>query len=125
MYEDEAGKSAGELDRLARERRRIYMAGMLLVAGVLACAWVYRSPTDAYRAISAPVYVLVLMALVIGLWSRRLPLARVETLMLVALSVMPITRQLWLFYPGVSASEEWLRLLGNSYWATSGLLVKN
>jgi diguanylate cyclase (GGDEF)-like protein len=123
MYEDEAGKNAGELDRLARERRRIYMAGMLLVAGVLVCAWIYGSPADAHRAISAPVYVLILMALVAALWGGLLPLARVEALMLVVLSAMPITRQVWLFYPGVSASEEWLRLLGNSYWATSGLLV--
>lgn len=123
MYEDEANRPDRELARLAQGRRQVYITGMLLVVGVLVCAWIVRSPTDTYRAFSAPIFVLVVLALVVSLWRERMALARVEMLMLLVLSAMPLSRQVWLFYLAGPASEEWLRLLGNNYWATSGVLV--
>ena len=123
MGPDQADLVDLETKRLGRVRRRVYIVAMLLVVGVLACAWLVRTPEDTYRAISAPFFMFVLVGLVVVLWRARVPLARVELLMLVLVSAMPLSRQVWLFHVAGAAGEQWLRLLGNNYWATSGVLV--
>lgn len=123
MYEEDPKGPDHELDRLTRKKRKVYITVMILAVGALVCAWIFRSSTDPHRTISVPIYIFALLTLVAALWRERVPLARVETLMLVILSAMPLSRQAWLFFLGAPANEEWLRLLGNTYWATSGVLV--
>lgn len=103
-------------------RRAVYITCMVLASIVLLCAWVFRSPWDAYRAISAPFFILALMGLAVVIWRETMPLARVETLMLATVSAMPLSRQIWLYSLG-GEGEQWYRLLGNNYWATSAVLV--
>lgn len=122
MNEGPSGSNR-ELQELARARRHVYIWGLLLVVGVLVCAWVVRSPNDTYRAVSAPIFVLLLLALVTMLWRSRVPLPRLELLILFVLAAMPLTRQLWLFDLDGQTNEQWLRMVGNDYWATSAVLV--
>jgi len=112
-----------ELRRLAHGRRRAYIAALLLVIGVLVCAWVVRGPSDTYRDVSAPVFAVVLAVLVTVLWRGRVPLPTVERVLLFVLAAMPVTRQIWLYHMAGPVTENWLRLVGNNYWATSGVLV--
>lgn len=111
------------LIRYERAKRRVYMAGVLLVCAVLFCGWVFRAPWDIERTICAPFFILVLLALAVVLWRQRMPLAQVETLLLVTICAMPLFRQIWLYCLVGSAEQLWLRLLGNTYWATSAVLV--
>ena len=109
--------------RNEQAKRRVYITGLLLVSAVLLCAWLFRTPSDIYREVTAPVFILMLPALAIIIWRDWMPLVRMETLMLVTVSAMPLSRQLWLYHFAGAAGEEWLRLLGNTYWATSAVLV--
>jgi len=106
----------------ARAKRRIYIACLLLMSIVLFCAWIFRPAWDIYRWITAPVFLLVLMGLVVVLWRESMTLVRVETLMLATVAAMPLSRQIWLYYQG-GTGEQWFRMLGNNYWATSAVLV--
>lgn len=111
------------LIRYERAKRRVYIAGILLACAALFCAWVFRAPWDINRAVSMPVFILVLLALAIVIWQEWMPLRHVETLLLVAVCAMPLPRQIWLFHMTGLADEQWLRLLGNTYWATSAVVV--
>jgi diguanylate cyclase (GGDEF)-like protein len=61
--------------------------------------------------------------LAVVIWREWIPLGRAETLLLVTICAMPLPRQIWLYYMAGLADEQWLRLLGNAYWATSAVLV--
>lgn len=111
-----------DVTRNERAKRRVYIACMLLAGIVLFCAWIFRAPWDTYRLISAPLFCLVLMSLMVMIWRETIPIARTETLMLVTVAAMPLSRQIWLYYLG-GTGEQWFRMLGNNYWATSAVLV--
>jgi len=123
MNEHETDSLEFQLARYERARRRAYIAVTLLVSAVLFCAWLFRAPSDIHRAASTPFFILVLVSLAVILWRERMPLIRVETLLLVTVCAMPLSRQIWLYCLAGPAGEQWLRLLGNTYWATSGVLV--
>lgn len=109
--------------RYEKSKRQVYIAGSLLLCIVLFCAWVFRAPWDEERLISAPLFIVILLALVGVTWRNRMRLIRIETLLLLTVSAMPLCRQVWLYYLAGSPEQEWLRLLGNTYWATSAVLV--
>lgn len=111
------------LMRYERAKRRVYMAATLLTSGALFCAWMFRAPWDINRAISMPFFIVVLLGLALVIWRKWMTLGRAETLLLVAICAMPLPRQIWLYYMAGLADEQWLRLLGNAYWATSAVLV--
>ncbi len=106
-----------------RAKRRAYITVLLLVSAALLCAWQFRTPWDIYRTIGGPVFILVLLSLAVVIWREWLPLGRVETLLLVMVSALPLSRQIWVYLSAGVPTEQWLRLLGNAYWATSGVLV--
>lgn len=120
---DKTPDPGSPLMRHERAKRRVYVAGALLACVVLFCAWVFRAPWDMDRAIGAPFFILVLLGLAVVIWRERMPLARAETLLLVAICAMPLSRQIWLYCLSASGEQQWLRLLGNTYWATSAVLV--
>lgn len=106
-----------------RAKRRVYIAGALLACAALLCAWVFRAPWDVDRAISAPFFILALLGIAVVIWRERMPLAHAEMLLLVTVCAMPLSRQIWLYCLTGPAKEQWLRLLDNTYWATSAVLV--
>ncbi len=121
--QDASSHTDSLLTRYERAKRRVYISGILLACAALFCAWVFRAPWDVNRAISMPVFILVLLGLALVIWREWMTLRHVETLLLVAVCAMTLPRQIWLFYMTGLADEQWLRLLGNTYWATSAVLV--
>lgn len=111
-----------EVTRNERARRRIYITCLFLISIVLFSAWVCRPYWDTYRLISAPVFLLLVLGLVVLIWRESIPLERSETLMLMTLAAIPLSRQIWLYHLG-RTGEQWFRMLGNNYWATSVVLV--
>jgi hypothetical protein len=112
-----------ERDRLAALKRRTYAVALALILTVLAIAWLIHGPDDGYRYVTAPVFVALLGGVLLAVASGRVAMRRIEPLMLLVLLAMPLSRQLWLFHVAGPPDEEWLRFLGNSYWATSALIV--
>lgn len=121
--EDVSSDPGSPLVQHERAKRRVYLVGVLLACAVLICAWVFRAPWDAERAISTPLFILMLLGIAVVIWRERMPLARVEILVLVTICAMPLSRQIWLYSVVGSPQSQWLRLLGNTYWATSAVLV--
>lgn len=113
----------GEIQRFERRRRRVYSVALVLIIGVVAVGWFVHSPDDTYRLWSAPIMMVVLAVLAALLWRRRIALARLEPFLLIALASQPLSRQVWLFHFAGPPDEQWLRMLGNNYWAVSALLV--
>lgn len=122
MSQHDTDITGDELIRNERIKRRVYMTCMFIISAVLVCAWLFKAPGDTYRAISVPLFVLVVMGLAIVIWRESMPLAQVESLILMAVAAMPLSRQIWL-YSVAGMDEQWLRLLGNNYWATSAVIV--
>lgn len=112
-----------ELHLFEQRRRRVYIVTLLLVMAVVLVGWLVRVPDDYYRVWSTPINTVVLTVLVVLLWHGRIPLVRIERAMFLLLAAMPLARQVWLFHFAEPIDEQWLRLLGNNYWATSGVIV--
>jgi len=123
MNQNETDTLEVQLQRYERARRRVYIAVALLVSAALVCAWLVRAPWDIHRTISTPIFIVLLLGIAGAIWRGRMPLARVETLLLVTVCAMPLSRQIWLYFLADPSGQQWLRLLGNTYWATSGVLV--
>lgn len=113
----------GEIQHFERRRRRVYSVALVLVIGVVAVGWLVHSPDDTYRRWTAPIMMVVLAVFAALLWRRRIALARLEPFLLIALASQPLSRQVWLFHFAGPPDEQWLRMLGNNYWAVSALLV--
>ncbi len=108
---------------LARRKRRVYEAGILLVVGVIVANWFNREPDEFVVTYVYPVTAVVFLAVLPLLRSERVALRRVEVALYVSGGTAILLGMLDLLFLNDTLEASLLELTGAQYWAFSVLLV--
>lgn len=119
-----AGETSSDALQAIRERKRIVY--LLALAGgtlIFVLSWLLRRHSDPFIRHLYPAFALSMAAMFPLIWWRVKALKKLEYLMMVAVSIIVMSRLFWHFHLAGPVDEHLLVLAGGHYWAVGVVLI--